>query len=182
MSAVRTQLRMRWPADAVPPAVPLPDGYVLRMYREADQAAYLELMRRSGLADWSVRELEGLLPGTLPHGFFVIEHIPSGRLVATAQARLSFHAAHPGGSEIGWVAADPDHAGMRLGLIVTAAAVRRSLALGYRDIFLLTDDFRTPALRTYLRMGFVPIEEDDDARARWETIRRTLPPTPLAPA
>ncbi|MCW5942174.1 MAG: GNAT family N-acetyltransferase [Fimbriimonadaceae bacterium] len=165
---------MRWPVGRTPPENHAPVGYALRLYREGDQAAYLDLMRRSGLAEWTVPELEGLLPGTLSQGFFVIEHGASGALAATAQARRSFHAAHPGGSEIGWVAADPDHAGRGLGLIVTSAAVRRSLALGYVDVFLLTDDWRTPAIRTYLRMGFEPIVEDDDARGRWATIRDGL--------
>lgn len=175
MSVTRAQLRMRWPAEHCPPPVAVPEGYGVRLFREADQPAYLDLMRRSGLADWTVPELEGLLPGALPGGFFVVEHLPTGRLVGTAQSRRSFHSAHPGGSEIGWVAADPDHAGRGLGLLVTAAAVSRSRALGYRDIFLLTDDFRLPALRTYLRLGFEPIEEDDDAKRRWDEIRSAWP-------
>ncbi len=48
---------------------------------------------------------------------------------------------------------------------------RLVLAAGYRCICLQTDDFRLPAIRTYLKLGFEPLSRDPDTDARW---RRAL--------
>ena len=54
---------------------------------------------------------------------------------------------HPCGGELGWVAGDPEHKGSGLGFAVCAAVTRRLLEIGYRNIYLLTDDFRLPAIK-----------------------------------
>jgi mycothiol synthase len=43
---------------------------------------------------------------------------------------------------------------------------------GYRDAVLETDDFRLPAIKVYLRFGFVPVYEvkGEDQRARWSAL------------
>ena len=72
------------------------------------------------------------------------------------------------------MAADPDHKGKGLGYIVCAAVVKRFLDVGYSEIFLKTDDFRLPAVKTYLKMGFVPHYTADDHKQRWENVKRQL--------
>ena len=106
----------------------------------------------------------------LPDGFFVIEHIQSGRLVATAMAHHQSLPEHPCGGELGWVAGDPAHKGKGLGYAVCAAVVRRLLEIGYRNIFLRTDDPRLPAISVYLKLGFVPFLFAPDMEGRWRDI------------
>ena len=41
---------------------------------------------------------------------------------------------------------------------------------GYAAAFLGTDDFRVPAVRTYLGLGFVPDYVEDSHRLRWSAV------------
>ena len=81
---------------------------------------------------------------------------------------------HPYGGELGWVAGSPAHAGRGLGTAVCAAVVRRFLTAGYRRVYLLTDDWRLPALKVYLKLGFVPYLFEAGMAARWQGICNAL--------
>jgi mycothiol synthase len=48
------------------------------------------------------------------------------------------------------------------------------LRAGYRRIYLLTDDFRLPAIKTYLRLGFVPFLFEEGMEQRWREVLRRL--------
>lgn len=72
--------------------------------------------------------------------------------------------------ELGWVAVDPAHRGKGLGLSVCVAVVRYLLHRGYKKIYLKTDHWRLPAIKTYLKMGFEPERTTPDARFRWARI------------
>jgi mycothiol synthase len=77
---------------------------------------------------------------------------------------------HPYGGELGWVGADPEHKGKGLGRVVCAAVTTRFLRAGYKDIFLRTDDFRLPALKIYLSLGYEPFLFCNGMRQRWQDI------------
>jgi len=59
-------------------------------------------------------------------------------------------------------------------LAVTDAAIARLIAAGYQRIYLLTDDFRLPALKTYMNVGMAPFLYAADMQGRWKEIRRQL--------
>ena len=163
---------MVWPQQRLgsPPACSLPEAYTLRTFRPEDAADHVRLMRAAGFANWSQEQLAAALERCLPDGFFVVEHNPSGRLVATAMARHQPSTWHPCGGELGWVAGDPDHKGKGLGCAVCAAATRRLLEIGYRNIYLLTDDFRLAAIKVYLKLGYVPFLFAPDMEGRWRDV------------
>jgi predicted dehydrogenase/GNAT superfamily N-acetyltransferase len=169
----KDQLQMIWPERLLdaPPMPIVPTGYELRQYRPEDREAYLALMHRAGFVEWDGETLDRMLASILPEGFFIVEHIATSAVVATAMATHRPAPQYPFGGELSWVAADPDHSGRGLGLTVCAAVVRRFLAAGYRCIYLQTDDFRLPAITTYLKLGFEPLSRDPDMDARW---RRAL--------
>ncbi len=174
----KRQLQMIWPErllDSVP-EVTVPPGYRLRQYSPEDKQAYLALMHRAGFAEWNEETLDRMLAIILPEGFFLIEHTATGEVVATAMATHRPSSRYPFGGELSWVAADPDHSGKGLGLAVSAAALRRFLAAGYRCIYLQTDDFRLAAIKTYLRLGFEPLPEDPEMDRRWENVLNVLRP------
>ncbi|HEX2950881.1 MAG TPA: GNAT family N-acetyltransferase [Armatimonadota bacterium] len=172
----KAQLRMIWPERLLgtPPVVSLPDGYLLRNYTADDEEHYLDLIEKAGFGRWSQNRITENLQKIIPGGFFVIEHQSSGKLVATALANHRPLADIPFGGELGWVAADPQHAGKGLGRAVCAAAVNRLLQAGYRHLYLLTDDFRLPAIKIYLRLGFRPDCYCDGMQERWDALFTAL--------
>lgn len=163
------QLQMIWPRRlSVAPSAPvLPTGYALRTFRKGDQAAYVRLMRRAGFETWSEDKAQGVLSTMHQDGLFFVVHEASGDLAATAAAQSRPNAWHPTGGELGWVGGDPEHRGKGLGAVVCAAATRRLLAADHGSLYLQTDDHRLPAIRIYLRLGWVPFLYHPDMAGRW---------------
>ena len=182
--AQREQLHMLWPDErlASPPAAAVPGGYGVRTFRPGDEAGYLRLMAAAGFEGFDEERVAGYATSVLPGGFFVVVHEQSGEIVATAMATHAPSKLHPSGGELGWVAASPGHAGNRLGMAVCAAVTRRLIQMGYRRIYLRTDDWRLPALKTYLNLGYRPFLFAPDMEPRWRAIRESLgwPFTPRA--
>ena len=181
-TAPRPQLQMQWPERLLdsPPVPRLPAGYELREFTEADEAGHLELMAKAGFEGWNHDTIQRRMKAALPGGFLVIVHRASGNIVATAMATHSPRKFHLFGGELAYVAGDPTHRGKRLGLAVCAAATARLIRAGYTNIYLLTDDHRFPALKTYLRLGYEPFLYARGMAERWKKIYRELrlePPT-----
>jgi mycothiol synthase len=170
------QLWMLCPARLLqcPPAPRLPPGYELRCYADADEAAYCALMTQAGFENWNHERLEQVKPTILPDGFFVIFHCATGKLVATAMTHHKPAPQLPYAGELGWVAGDNAHAGRALGFAVCAAVVGRFGRAGYHTVYLKTDDFRLPAIKTYLKLGFQPFLCATDADARWTRVCESL--------
>ncbi|HOQ30035.1 MAG TPA: GNAT family N-acetyltransferase, partial [Armatimonadota bacterium] len=64
----------------------------------------------------------------------------------------------------------PAHQGHRLAFHVCLAVLRYMRDRGFQETYLLTDDFRLPAIKTYLRLGFEPEIADPSHPARWQRI------------
>jgi RimJ/RimL family protein N-acetyltransferase len=168
-------LLMLWPKDRLhtPPVPVLPDDYALRQYADADENAYIALTHKAGF-DWGVDRFHSMLPKIIPAGLFVIEHKPTGSLVATSFCKHNPIPGHPFAGELGWVAGDPDHSGKGLGMAVCAAVTARFIQVGYQDIYIRTQDWRLPAIKVYLKLGYEP-QIDCEAMAEvWKTIFRQL--------
>jgi mycothiol synthase len=164
------QLQMRfYPQRQPAPEVRAPAGYTLRTYCPGDEAGFFELMAQAGFGSWDMEKLRPWFGKILPDGWFVIID-PSGKLVATTMANHNPGELHPFGGEMGWVAADPTHAGKGLGLAVCAAATARLVRGGYHEIYLLTDDWRLPAIKTYLKLGWAPWLFRDGMAERWQAV------------
>ncbi len=179
------QLEMIYPENrlASPPAVRMAEGYVLRQYRPEDLEAYCALMAAAGFKGWDREKVEGIVYSyQLPQGFFLAEHRDTGALAATAMSSHTPSRRHPGGGQLSWVAAHPDHRGKHLGRAVTVAALRRHISAGYRRIFLSTGEGRLPAVKTYLRVGYEPFLFAPDMPERWRKACEALdwPYTPQA--
>lgn len=177
MESQQPQLKMIWSEALLtaPPEPKLQPGYVLRIFDPAqDMEGYLSLMHEAGFTEFTPQKVEACLSRVLPNGFFVIVHEPSGEIVATAMASHNPTPYHPYGGELGWVAGRTAHAGKGLGTAVCAAVVKRFLSAGYERIHLLTDDWRLPALKVYLKLGFVPFLFEPGLDARWEAICEKL--------
>ncbi len=166
------QLRMVWPKHRLnaPPRVRLPSGYALRTYRPGDEPRFYELMELAGWPGWDDEKLRPWLLRILPEGWLMAIHTESGEIVAAAMAlRDRGEFGYPGG-ELGWLACDPAHRGRGLGLAVSAAATARLIDEGYRHIHLYTEDWRLAAIKTYLKLGYIPLLYLPEMEERWRRV------------
>jgi mycothiol synthase len=172
-------------ASSSPEPAP-PPGYDLRTFRPGDEDAWLALLQSGEFGAWTRTRLDLMLKH--PH----VRVPPDGIFFATLDDRPVGTAStylHPTvdgvDPEVGWVVVAPDHRGRGLGLLVCRSVLKFVARLGYRHAYLLTDDFRLPAIRTYLRLGFEPAPVDRGHPARWAAIHNQLradsvPPLPRA--
>jgi len=161
---------LMWYLHSTPPEIgELKEGYQLRTYQEGDADGWVDLLNANGeLGTWSRERIQREIDGALVKEaqYFVVG---KQQLVGTAGVFARRYAGVDGW-EIGWVAVHPEHQGKDLGLQVTAAAVVAALRLPERPIFLRTDDFRIPALKVYLKLGFVPDYQHSSYAGRWQRI------------
>ena len=72
------------------------------------------------------------------------------------------------------VACHPAFRGKGYGTLLTHIAEAALKREGMESATLTTDDWRVPAIKTYLRMGFLPDLSTDDFKARWEMIMKII--------
>jgi mycothiol synthase len=175
---------MIWPEHRLddPPTVRLPPGYSLRAYQPGDEPRFFELMEVAGWPGWDEEKLRPWLFRIVPGGWFMAIDEESGKLVASAMALHAHTWLVPFCGELGWLAADPAHAGQGLGMAVTAATTARFIEIGYHHIHLFTETFRLPALKTYLKLGYIPFLSTPAMPEHWRKICTQLewPFTPEA--
>ena len=151
------QLHFLWPLHRrfSPPDVRLPSGYQLRTYRPGDESRFFQVMSLAGWPGWDETRLRPWQERLVADGWFMVVHMKSGLIVATAMAlRDCGEFGEPGG-EVGWVACVPQHRRRGLGSAVTAAAVRHLLSSGFRYVHLYTEPWRAAAVAMYKQLGFV---------------------------
>jgi mycothiol synthase len=166
------QLEMVRPSTARVEVPPVPEGYLLRQFRAGDEAEYDDLFH---LAFADEGRFEETLAWALEGGFFVVEHLASGQLVASCVAwRGSTMPRHPDAGQMGWLMTDPSHARKGLGTIAAASATNRLAAEGYQRPCLGTEDFRVAAISIYLKLGWRPYVYREDMIPRWRSILARL--------
>ena len=150
----------------------LPEGFSLRTYREGDWKGWVEACADGlGTADWTEKDfhekmlaMEGLNPEGI---FFIVDS--AGQIAGTATGWLK-----PEHGYVHMVGMRTDFRGKGLAKPLNAAVVKYLLEKGCDRIVLDTDDFRIPAIKVYLGLGFVPVLQDVDMRARWVAVMRAL--------
>jgi len=152
------------------PEIDVPDGYGLRTYRPGDETAWCEIMNTGIGSGWTeercIAELTNQDP-FLPDGCVFVTKTDTG--IATACAYDNGPEGVRAG-QVHMVCAMPEHRGQGLGRIVTLAVLHYMWNHGFVSAFLGTDDFRLPAIKTYLGLGFVPDYLEDSHRKRWSHI------------
>ena len=164
---------MVWPVHRLPaaPVPAVPSGYVVRQCLEPDLSAARAVIDSDEPV--SDQAWESFRDRIVPGGAFLIVEAARGKPVATASASHNPRATRhyfPFGGEIGYVAVDPGHRGKGLGRAVVARAVARLIEAGYRHIFVGVHGWRLPAVKCYLRLGFVPLLHTDGLLPRWRRI------------
>ncbi|NQW17290.1 MAG: GNAT family N-acetyltransferase [Chloroflexi bacterium] len=149
-----------------------PDGYLLRQFRPGeDDAKYMAVY---GLAFESREIIPWIIANQVDEGFFVVEHIESGALVASSIAQKQLPPRWSDGGSLGWLVTDPEHTGKGLGTLVVSAVDNRLKAEGFGKAYLSTDDFRLPAISIYLKQGWKPRLHIEGMAPRWRDIYALL--------
>ena len=159
----------------LPAAAPLPPGYNLRTAHGAkDELALASVLAASFNEEWTVERVHQQLTAA-PQVLAVYAATFEDSPVATAASRW-VPDQFPETGYVHWVGTDPAHARRGLGMALMLWVLQDFRDRGYRYAILETDDFRLPAIRTYLRCGFVPVEfvDRDDHRERWSAIFQAI--------
>jgi mycothiol synthase len=108
-------------------------------------------------------------PGVTEDGIFVLTE--GEDYVATATDKWL---AETGVGYLHMVAVAPPYRGRGLGRCISLTALRHMRGRGCHQAVLDTDDFRLPAIRTYLSLGFMPEMLETDHADRWAAISAEL--------
>lgn len=173
------QLLMRRPTlDGLETPTP-PPGYELRPFRPGDETTWCRVMDLAFEWEPGKASFDDLMRSDRNYADDRVKLAVStlgasaGAVVATASCWV-VPKYGPQARMLHWVATHPDHGGRGLGYQVSLLALHHALGEGCSQAFLLSDDFRTAALKTYLRMGFEPVCTHTSHAERWRLILRRL--------
>lgn len=165
------QLVMRRASLADLPPFRLPEGYTCRSFQPGDEAHWERIVKLAFGWERSFRER------IQSHFYYrpgrVLFLCRDGVPVATACAWQE----PEWGEDWGYlhmVGVDPAFAGQGLGYAVSLAALNRMKEDGKERAMLETDDFRLPAILTYLKLDFRPDVPDEALLNRWKQAYREL--------
>lgn len=172
----RTQLFMRRPdLTGLPASVVAPAGFGLRtadVEDDVDSKQLATVLTEAFGEPWT--------PGRVRTAFSRKEGVQATyvatadqHIVGTASVRL-LPDLYPDTGYVHWVGVLPAQQGKKLGQLVTERVLVHFDSLGLTAAVLETDDFRLPAITTYLRLGFVPEYRHPDHQKRWSAILRTI--------
>lgn len=154
------------------PELEVPEGYTLgNLTRDGLEAWTALLHENQGFGDWPIeRSLPIFDPSSdvMFAGSFFLKR--DGAPVAAALLHHQTKRPDAPLAQLGWVAVRPRFQGQGLAYVVCLAVLRAAATLGDDAMFLGTEDFRLPAIYTYLKLGFEPWLYDWRTAARWEGI------------
>lgn len=164
MEQLSPQLRMERKNLDNLPEINIPDGFILRNFIEGDEVEWNKMV----VDVWAIDFDEKIRGGR----FYTPERVKficSGdKIVATAIAWRDENIESLG--NVHMVGSNPEFRGRGLGFQVTLAVLHQMKAEGRTSAFLTTDDFRLPAIKTYLKLGFEPVIVHENQPERWKTI------------
>ena len=163
------QLRMTISAENVLnlPHLSPPEGYILREYRPGDEDSWLELLQLAGFDNWDQARMDRyLLDLERREGSRVVSH--SGTIVAATFADRGMTSREFG--VLDHVATHPLHRTKGLGRVVCTSVMKFLVARGCPAVTLWSDDWRLPAIKLYLSLGFIPEMDREDMPSRWDVV------------
>jgi len=165
-------LRM-WRPNVPIPAAELPSGYHIRPLNDNEGESWCLCL----LNDMGVNEISQQLfmnkmldDPSVPQGSILCVEDMNGMPVATATAQLKDGKT----AQLHMVGAREDARGKGLGFAVCAAVLTKHYEDGFYECFLTTHDWRLPALKHYIKLGFIPILNHESVRSRWGKILKIL--------
>lgn len=153
------------------PAFLCPTGYLIRHFEPDDERNWEELIRHSFTREVKfTHKISAHVPLYSDRLLFICR---GNQPVATATA-WELGSGDPKSWYLHMVGVLPEYSGKGLGYAVSLAVLHKIRESGGAAAFLETDDFRLPAIRIYLKLGFQPVYLDDSHPERWERILQRL--------
>jgi mycothiol synthase len=175
----KAQLVMLRPhLDDLPEIPPLPRGYTLRTYEERDMPSLVATLADSFHEYWDdARVARELTAAPDVQTVYVVSH--GDRVVGTASSRF-VPERYPNAGYIHWVGVTSEHLRRGLASALLIHVLHEFRERGYPTAVLETDDFRIPAIRSYFKLGFIPIYDvrTEDHRARWSNVMSNVVTAP----
>lgn len=149
----------------------LPEGFSIRTYREGDAKDWIRVCKSGelGADNWTEddfkREMLGA-KGILPEGIFFVVN-GKNEIAGTATGMIL-----PEGNRgcLHMVCIDPSYRGKGLSGPLNSSVLNYLAEHGCSNVILRTDDFRIPAIKSYLSLGFKPILYTEGMLERWQKI------------
>lgn len=171
-----SQLIMRWTNDGTPAEDPkVPANMKILRFPELENAldAWLGIVRHGLSAKKEGPEFYTKLMTNWPGYkesdcmFVVVDGVPAATVTVIGT---------DGGDDgyVHMVACRPEYRGLGIGTLMNRVVTKELKDRNIQKAHLTTDDWRIPAIRSYLRCGFVPDESSEDHQKRWNEIRRIL--------
>ena len=156
---------------------PLPDGYSLfKFHRGGDERMSEEEYIRGWFdvcPKWTRPEFDHFYyDDRIPEdGYFLILD-KDKNIVGHSNVQLNEHKA--GTATVHFVEVKETEKGKRLGYVATEQVLDYVDSHAIQTTYLTTDEFRIPAIKIYLKLGFRPVMWDADMRERWFPILKEL--------
>lgn len=169
---------MNWRHDGLPAEEPvLPDGVGCRHLPELKHGVetWLEIVRWLS-PEGDMPETDYYQEAMLSYShydenlclIFTVDDVPAATITVICDDAAKKGYLH-------MVVCKPEFRGRGLGHLMNAVAVSILKKQGMETAWLTTDDWRLPAIRTYLKAGLTPdLESEPDYRERWEKILEKL--------
>jgi mycothiol synthase len=167
-----TQLIMVKDDLSMLPCIALPDGFYTRSYHPGDEAAWEQIIAESFQKQIDFYQRMRSDIEFMPERIQFIctrENLPVATSSAWYKSRWNQHTGY-----MHMVGVLPKFSGRGLGYSVSLAALERMVVEGRTKAVLQTDDFRIPAIVTYLKLGFCPLFHAEDHVSRWSAICNKL--------
>ena len=169
---------MRWKNDGTPAVAPtLPEGVGMVSFSSLDNAVdhWLDIVRFMGQEEAHARD-EAYYKEAMDYKwysedrcfFLTVEGKPAATITVICDPDTKEGYIH-------MVACKPDYRGRGLGHLLNDVAVYALKSAGMETANLTTDDWRIPAIKTYLKAGLYPdTESQPDFKERWEAIYKII--------
>ena len=152
------------------PQLYVPNGFEIRSLRAGDEEQYLAMRPMSGFTEWDRAKLDEYLNGPAKRVMLLVDK-SNGMFAQAASAESHIEV---GTGQFGWLLSNPEYRGRGLGRPISIATMHALKEEGFRRFVIFTDDFRIPALKIYLKLGWHPVYHADDMEGRWDAIGRQL--------
>ena len=164
-----------------PKGLTLPEGFKVSKFKdESEIADWLDICKQGLISPESderifrreLQELEG--PDPFRDTYFI--ETDNGEKIATITIVPDMW--HTGMGYIHMVACKDAYKGKGFGKFMADFALQKFVEMGKTRTFLLTNDSRLPALNTYIKAGYLPVnyidEEGLDMVDRWQNVVNAL--------
>lgn len=172
----KRQLKMFWENDGILREPQIGEDFKVVTFNELEGAleAWLDIVQyglSEGLqgADYYDKAMLSFPTYDPNYCFFVLY---KGAPIATITT--VFDHEEKGRGLIHMVACKEGYRGLNIGNLLASVAEYHLKKAGMKTAHLSTDDWRLPAIKTYLNIGFKPYAPDDEFKERWEKIMENI--------